>query len=173
MMLDRHSDVSIHAPTWGATPSVFVMRVISQFQSTRPRGARLPCEGAHKVEVMFQSTRPRGARPLLPGNIPLGVHVSIHAPTWGATPSRLRKSRPQDVSIHAPTWGATIASGNVLEHVTVSIHAPTWGATNVLTRSVMSFVFQSTRPRGARHKIYWPVLVASGVSIHAPTWGAT
>ncbi len=55
--------VSIHAPTWGATSSGCV--TISQsglFQSTRPRGARLPLIFSGSSRPLFQSTRPRGAR---------------------------------------------------------------------------------------------------------------
>ena len=37
------------------------------------------------------------------------ISVSIHAPTWGATPLYNYKPFKQIVSIHAPTWGATAA----------------------------------------------------------------
>ena len=33
--------------------------------------------------------------------------VSIHAPAWGATPSKTAKLVKTVVSIHAPAWGAT------------------------------------------------------------------
>ena len=33
--------VSIHAPAWGATSAFWALRVLREFQSTRPRGARL------------------------------------------------------------------------------------------------------------------------------------
>ena len=33
--------------------------------------------------------------------------ISIHAPTWGATPSDAFKDKEDGLSIHAPTWGAT------------------------------------------------------------------
>ena len=36
-------------------------------------------------------------------------HVSIHAPAWGATGPRPRRSHAARVSIHAPAWGATPA----------------------------------------------------------------
>ena len=36
-----------------------------------------------------------------------------------------------------------------------------------------SRVFQSTRPRGARHGIETAMQFVNGVSIHAPAWGAT
>ena len=142
---------------------------------------------------MFQSTRPRGARlPVAPCYC--GCKVSIHAPTWGATstafelPSercfnprahvgrdiaaitkdwlpygfnpRAHVGRDQaasarhewhDVSIHAPTWGATDGHGNKTCYRIVSIHAPTWGATDRDLSHTKKKQFQSTRPRGARH----------------------
>ena len=77
--------VSIHAPTRGATCQKCAICTAAEFQSTRPRGARLrrvPCWGrsrcfnprAHagrdskinfskSITKEFQSTRPRGARP--------------------------------------------------------------------------------------------------------------
>ena len=59
----RHIDVSIHAPTWGAT-DIYTQEVdITMFQSTRPRGARLG-RREHRGGILC---------------------VSIHAPTWGAT----------------------------------------------------------------------------------------
>ena len=79
------SNVSIHAPTWGATLYVFVIASILSFQSTRPRGARHENLNAFDAYVSFnprahvgrdegvqvlisdnrfQSTRPRGARPM-------------------------------------------------------------------------------------------------------------
>jgi len=77
--------VSIHAPAWGATARVYpaICRYASfnprarvgrddtctvaalpgiLFQSTRPRGARLPLRHGIPIFLMFQSTRPRGAR---------------------------------------------------------------------------------------------------------------
>jgi len=77
------------------------------------------------------------------------------------------------VSIHAPARGATLivcACGVVIG---VSIHAPARGATDAANDFKASYVFQSTRPRGARqtggacsdqHRV---------VSIHAPARGAT
>ena len=57
------------------------------FQSTRPRGAR-PFWGREKVNnKKFQSTRPRGARLNALFDKIDDLTVSIHAPTWGATPS--------------------------------------------------------------------------------------
>ncbi len=80
-----YTEVSIHAPAWGAT-------------------APLP-EGG--LVLMFQSTRPRGARRLPLWTQKRFPSVSIHAPAWGATPASSSWHNPSSVSIHAPAWGAT------------------------------------------------------------------
>ena len=55
--------------------------------------------------------------------------ISIHAPTKGATFTKLANYITKDISIHAPTKGATVyASGKVYD-TDISIHAPTKGAT--------------------------------------------
>ena len=61
------NNVSIHAPTWGATLVSCSLLHWSQFQSTHPHGVR-----RNKV------------RPCC-----CLVYVSIHAPTWGATIQRM------------------------------------------------------------------------------------
>ena len=56
----------------------------------------------------------------------------------------------------------------------VSIHAPAWGATvNASASSPCNLMFQSTRPRGARHAAESVCRMFEDVSIHAPAWGAT
>ena len=77
--------------------------------------------------------------------------VSIHAPAWGATIPAHFLSRILAVSIHAPAWGATDGCRIVLCYHPVSIHAPAWGATAYQGEPAMTTLFQSTRPRGARH----------------------
>ena len=123
--------VSIHAPTWGAT-SITLDKLTSfdVFQSTRPRGARLGANSKEAAAVMFQSTRPRGARPQ-EGRYERRVdHVSIHAPTWGAT--RVQGSTMQTTKCFNPRAhvGRDLhrLENDFLCHQ-VSIHAPTWGAT--------------------------------------------
>ncbi len=124
--------VSIHAPAWGATRRrVWTLRLMLEFQSTRPRGARL-----HRCILTF--------------NIP---KVSIHAPAWGATQTVWPSGDKILVSIHAPAWGATSANLDFARQQFVSIHAPAWGATlSQRIRQGVKKVFQSTRPRGARRR---------------------
>ena len=144
--------VSIHAPTRGATAGYVDTAPVDKFQSTRPRGAR----------------RRAPAADLDKGG------VSIHAPTRGATgfpctfPDVAKRFNPRAhagrdgnnvpvlgkalVSIHAPTRGATITNLIRQSPYAVSIHAPTRGATPGRGLGFLWFpLFQSTRPRGARH----------------------
>ena len=59
------------------------------------------------IVTQFQSTRPRGARPAPARSQGLPRRVSIHAPAWGATRWPPACRCPPAVSIHAPAWGAT------------------------------------------------------------------
>ena len=54
------------------------------------------------------------------------------------------------VSIHAPTWGATPKWIGCTERRKVSIHAPTWGATSIMPHQICERQFQSTHPHGVR-----------------------
>ena len=103
----NYGRVSIHAPTGGATraaPAVDVSRRFNSrahggrdicwtnlatnfllFQFTRPRGARPDEIERINEQFVFQFTRPRGARHVAHVLAGRAVHVSIHAPTGGAT----------------------------------------------------------------------------------------
>ena len=144
----------------------------NSFQSTRPRGARplrcwLTCS-----DLTFQSTRPRGARQAPLKRALHASEVSIHAPTWGATPfgfatsttEEFQSTRPRGARPFTADMFLIGSSFNPRAHVgrdefyrnygflmRVSIHAPTWGATQSFGCSCFAKWFQSTRPRGARH----------------------
>ena len=77
--------VSIHAPTWGATPWALPRAFFLLFQSTHPHGVRLSMWHFGGFQLLFQSTHPHGVRHHLWSHVSLDVFVSIHAPTWGAT----------------------------------------------------------------------------------------
>ena len=47
----------------------------------------------------------------------------------GCDYASLQQAKNGHVSIHAPTWGATEYGRIATQVLTVSIHAPTWGAT--------------------------------------------
>ena len=127
--------------------------------------------------MRFQSTHPRGVRHHQRHTTGVRLHVSIHAPTWGATREGIlrevealfqsthpRGVRPHNrggrslyrgVSIHAPTWGATQADDIDPLDGQVSIHAPTWGATRQYQAHIRRRQFQSTHPRGVRPAAEW------------------
>jgi len=122
--------------------------------------------------------------------------VSIHAPARGATSGVVMVFTTKIVSIHAPARGATCYRCYCCCRCKVSIHAPARGATGRVSgisipmegfnpraregRDVsfalqifLIALFQSTRPRGARHGEPAGFYDESAVSIHAPARGAT
>ena len=167
------AEVSIHAPTRGAT------RVLVYDDANPTVSIHAPTRGA---------TAQGGA------GLPRGVFRST-PPREGRLAHLLLVNRTAIVSIHAPTRGATWLPQEPRHSDKVSIHAPTRGAT-LVKESRISFMpsFRSTPPReGRQAKRRWPSLVSrfdprphargdrrpahvSGdevVSIHAPTRGAT
>ena len=176
-----HTEVSIHAPTGGATAAsdkdgtrriCFNSRAHGGRDSIAYETAATTCE--------FQFTRPRGAR-LLAARLARRRDVSIHAPTGGATVARDPRVAVMAVSIHAPTGGATNSRLVTIRHGFVSIHAPTGGATKAAEyearmhgfnsrahggRDVNTMVcsplakFQFTRPQGARLPILYHIFTA-------------
>ena len=108
--------------------------------------------------MSFQSTPPQGGRPTMVNKPFMGIWVSIHAPTRGATDrdalvcgtDQFQSTPPQGgdlvercslskplVSIHAPTRGATQCRCRHRPCIDVSIHAPTRGATLYITISLI------------------------------------
>ena len=155
--LIAEDNISIHAPTRGATSVIWNSPTLPEFQSTRPHGAR-----------------PYGILGITPE-----VYISIHAPTRGATAGVLDTIQRGLISIHAPTRGATFIAMVIIIFKAISIHAPTRGATFIGNTSLKysddfnprahtgrdtvkeekdeyTNKFQSTRPHGAR-----PVPMAS------------
>ncbi len=122
------NNVSIHAPTRGATSVAKNPMMPMLFQFTHPRGVR-------------RTTFANGSYPL---------DVSIHAPTRGATAICPIERLTSPVSIHAPTRGATHRLRLVALSKDVSIHAPTRGATCYLLAKMRFRWFQFTHPRGVR-----------------------
>ena len=142
--LHRHTggqvgDISIHAPTWGATTRYGESNGWIAFQSTHPRGVRR----CRRITQLAYDA------------------ISIHAPTWGATKPLQIGAVDVVISIHAPTWGATYRRVRVREHRLISIHAPTWGATHRPHVSQAFRKFQSTHPRGVRPSLRPYALIAS------------
>ena len=125
-----HTEVSIHAPTRGATEDTghtYHKGLVSIHAPTRGATDFFQIS---LLPNMFQSTHPRGVRQtsfLIPD---LLTTVSIHAPTRGATSKSVTSNlKPEAVSIHAPTRGATYLC---------------------LGLTSAAIMFQSTHPRGVR-----------------------
>ena len=165
--------VSIHAPTWSATPraSAPTQRPSFNPRAHVERDERLT--HSTNVEKGFQSTRPRGAR--RSGKLLDKIlNVSIHAPTWSATQlscfcttesERFQSTRPRGARRRRPPRMISYPCFNPRAHVErdraaanrlplrlVSIHAPTWSATIGAPLCLILLRFQSTRPRGARRQ---------------------
>ena len=158
---DERSDIADNSDTKADT----------DFNPRSDERSDLSC--VHTHSAVFQSTLRRTERPYTRYQQLTLMHISIHAPTNGATrpepfcrrvilnfnPRSDERSdishspvpAQKPISIHAPTNGATLFLCVRSSVLVISIHAPTNGATI------------ATRPRQFLHNI----------SIHAPTNGAT
>ena len=165
--------VSIHAPARGATSASRNFMPSNLFQSTPPRGGRHINLFKNPVLGCF-NPRPRAGGDSVGLSEGDDLEVSIHAPARGATYQRRRYCsrswfqstpprggrqpttsipfRSSNVSIHAPARGATNSAGVFFGYALVSIHAPARGATVVSGMATTESPFQSTPPRGGRHR---------------------
>ena len=122
------------------------------------------------------------------------LHVSIHAPAWGATTTAAssavlnwfqstppRGGRPPPCSRQAltPSFNPRPRVGGDLLHrrqssrLAVSIHAPAWGATWSYPSCRPAPCVSIHAPAWGATRFSLPLASASAVSIHAPAWGAT
>ena len=106
-------------------------------------------------ESEFQSTRPRGARHAGADARAGGGRVSIHAPAWGATGGHADTLRQGQVSIHAPAWGATLATIQFFQANVFQSTRPRGARPSDRGQMSQLGQFQSTRPRGARLSPNW------------------
>ena len=162
------------------------------FQSTHPHGVR---RSTTSTQTRTQSFNPRTHMgcDLALQRVGVDATVSIHAPTWGATPSRRQTSERQAVSIHAPTWGATRQRSRPkhylkfqsthphgVRHLFGLVQRP-YRCFNPRTHMGCDFPFQLFRlTMGFNPRTHMGCDIVGGakcyrcrVSIHAPTWGAT
>ena len=189
--------VSIHAPAGGATrlslsfsegrlsfnprarrgrdlKFLHVLKLNCLFQSTRPQGARRLPRRFCQERTRFQSTRPQGARLQQVPDLPRTVTVSIHAPAGGATANGCEVVIPNTVSIHAPAGGATNHAEVVRDYIFLFQSTRPQGARPILwSKGDEVQWFQSTRPQGARPMSLIGSMRKIIVSIHAPAGGAT
>ncbi len=166
--------VSIHAPARGATCVEAALARATQFQSTRPHGARRPRRGAPWRWPWGFNPRARTGRDFPDAGLLATMDVSIHAPARGATVQTGRSGVARGVSIHAPARGAT----GLLRHSDrfaprFNPRARTVRDRGPVATEVPQIQFQSTRPHGARPRNLPTVPRIVPVSIHAPARGAT
>ena len=169
---NKKRDISIHAPTWGATS--LVRRYSLPFKHFNPR-THVGCDQQRTFTVHDQlDFNPR-------------THVGCDAFSRPAFSAFI-------ISIHAPTWGATQELTGKIETESFQSTHPRGVRHEQKTAIVEMSKFQSTHPRGVRpFRVVWfgfvndfnprthvgcdslPSLpaTAAGISIHAPTWGAT
>ena len=129
----RNKDVSIHAPTWGATKAILTLAMPLQVSIHAPTwGATSRHERKICDSMLFQSTRPRGAR-----RRPLR-QVQAICPSFNPR-AHVGRDRSDYLMITEHT-GFQSTRPRGARHTTlylvklslcVSIHAPTWGATNL------------------------------------------
>ena len=98
--------LSIHAPARGATRVGVCIFGDGTFQSTRPRGARLPACMRTSSSCAFQSTRPRGARPYTDADTSLPQPFNPRAREGRDACHKIIRATLA-LSIHAPARGAT------------------------------------------------------------------
>ena len=109
----------------------------------------------------------------------VGLRISIHAPTWGATGASIltssffvfQSTHPRGVRPITKVGKRRVSNFNPRTHVGcdsavgfrscasyISIHAPTWGATVTRFKKDSTSEFQSTHPRGVRLVFYCSML---------------
>ena len=163
--------ISIHAPTWGATSVRCLCVSVTGFQSTHPRGVR---PEAWRWRSFRQDFNPRthvgcDLSESFDGSILENFNPRTHV---GCDRGKRGRRPRRAISIHAPTWGATsdvLASASLKEFQ--STHPR--GVRHRLSVDRLELQqFQSTHPRGVRRIITVRQLTGF-ISIHAPTWGAT
>ena len=149
---ERYLQISIHAPTRGATTARvrrYCKLSISIHAPTRGATAWRRSNALHHVHFNPRSHERSDADPDLQGGTM--TKISIHAPTRGATKVKkvfrrilkFQSTLPREerlnltcynlwrtiISIHAPTRGATDTVAVPVKWSSISIHAPTRGAT--------------------------------------------
>ena len=146
-------DISIHAPTRGATidwVSNPLCNAISIHAPTRGATQKDRLKGGKNE---FQSTLPRGERRAELQALETVQAISIHAPTRGATGRTCKDGNTVDISIHAPTRGATLASVMDISY-SINFNPRSHEGSDNINREMpeYTFEFQSTLPRGERRR---------------------
>ena len=144
-------NISIHAPTWGATAWQSDCKPMSDFNPRTHVGCDLIREA---IKIRSGDFNPRthvGCDLSIFTTVP---YISNFNPRThvGYDNHCCRALAARSISIHAPTWGATGSKYGSPQGVGISIHAPTWGATEANANTALVSQFQSTHPRGVRQR---------------------
>ena len=121
-------NVSIHAPTRGATKYWREKEKNNRFQSTHPRGVRLIRSVISSLASLFQSTHPRGVRPGLRPFSTDGIEF--------------QSTHPRGVRQQRETLRPVLPCFNPRTHEGCD--------PNAAQSRVQPMEFQSTHPRGVR-----------------------
>ena len=172
MLCLRQTKVSIHAPTGGATAWLVRYNDGSQFQFTRPRGARRGVRTIWTRTPCFNS-RAHGGRDRIFRQGAPERGVSIHAPTGGATMDGWETGEWPEFQFTRPR-GARRASGGKSGRARLSFNSRAHGGRDrhdtIVSRRGRRF---NSRAHGGRDAERSQRLAKEEVSIHAPTGGAT
>ena len=126
-------DISIHAPTRGATSPIDARTPLLTISIHAPTRGATRTKTATWPHCRFQSTPPHGERRNRTGN-------SLVLDLFQSTPPHGERQEAQtlmgfpEISIHAPTRGATLRGARRPNQQSISIHAPTRGATTCTWR---------------------------------------
>ena len=127
--LSNLKQISIHAPTNGATSAVVYAVRVAWISIHAPTNGATVLRARGLLRCIFQSTLRRTERH---NSVLHHLSNSLFQSTLRRTERRISSvisPFTTDISIHAPTNGATIHLGCHLFHRHISIHAPTNGAT--------------------------------------------
>ena len=145
MCIGSYADISVHAPTRGATSNSLSFSIFSVFQSTLPREERLLGLNFKEANSIFQSTLPREERRFV-----IGVAITHYA-FQSTLPREERRYRYADFE--------QITDFNPRSHersdpckrylyqtdYVISIHAPTRGATLIII--ILNLINKHFNPR--------------------------
>ena len=167
--------ISIHAPARGATTHSIANSFLKQHFNPRSReGSDSTLSKIFFVIAKFQSTLPRGERlPTCTRDIQT-TFISIHAPARGATAS----VPPTCVGLQ---FQSTLPRGERRRSVKFLLYMMSYfnprsreGSDDYrVVLDILQCIFQSTLPRGERHRCTRCNGLILQISIHAPARGAT
>ena len=173
MCIGSYADISVHAPTRGATSNSLSFSIFSVFQSTLPREERLLGLNFKEANSIFQSTLPREERLLqqylshfqLLFQSTLPREKRRNYATTGDIPTKFQSTLPREERLPCPLQILCPAYFNPRSHERSDAF---------LLVSGMIFIYFNPRSHERSDGIARSsFLLFKIISIHAPTRGAT